>query len=73
MAEYGIFEDGACIEAGFTGATGKAQAEKAITELVADNPEMDGAYEVLEICPDHDEQPRHTCEDCASDPADDAE
>ncbi|MEV5940652.1 hypothetical protein [Streptomyces sp. NPDC051994] len=66
-AEYGIFEDGACIEAGFHGESGNAQAERAATGLVADNPEMAGAYEVLEICPDHDEQPRHTCEDCASD------
>ncbi|MGW2861975.1 hypothetical protein [Streptomyces sp. NPDC001205] len=67
MTEYGVFEDGVCIEAGFHGGTGKAQAEQDVTELVADNPEMDGAYEVLEICPDHDEQPRRACEDCFAD------
>jgi hypothetical protein len=67
MAEYGIFEDGICIEAEFHGAAGQTAAQAHAASLVADNPEMDGAYEVLEICPDHDEQPRHTCEDCASD------
>ncbi|MFD7016163.1 hypothetical protein [Streptomyces sp. NPDC059928] len=65
--EYGIFEDGVCIETGFHGETGKTQAEKTVRELVANNPEMDGAYEVLEICPDHDEQPRRACEDCFAD------
>ncbi|MFD9561559.1 hypothetical protein [Streptomyces sp. NPDC059994] len=62
--EYEVSPD---IETGFRGAPGRAQAENAVTELVADNPEMDGAYEVLEICPDHDEHPRRECEECASD------
>ncbi|MDR3081353.1 MAG: hypothetical protein LBV60_10595 [Streptomyces sp.] len=66
MAEYGVFEDGVCIET-FHGEPGKAQAEQAATELAADNPEMEGAYEVLEICPDHNELPRLGCEDCFAD------
>jgi hypothetical protein len=67
MTEYGIFEDGACIEAGFHGGLGRATAEGYATGLVIDNPEMEGAYEVLEICPDHEEQPKRDCEECADD------
>lgn len=65
--EYGIFEDGACIEAGFHGQVGRIEATRIIAHLTGAAPEMDGAYEVLEICPDHDEQPRRWCEECASD------
>jgi pyrimidine deaminase RibD-like protein len=67
MAEYGVFEDGTCVADGFHGAAGKAAAEFHAVDLATAYPEMDGAYEVLEICPDHDEQPRRACEDCASD------
>ncbi len=63
--EYGVFEDGACIEAGFHGETGKAAAEEHMTCLIAVEPDMADAYEVAEICPDHDEQPKNGCEECA--------
>lgn len=65
--EYGVFEDGACIEAGFHGETGKAAAEEHMTSLIAVEPDMADAYEVAEICPDHDEQPKNGCEECATD------
>ena len=63
--EYGVFEDGACIEVGFHGENGKAAAEEHMASLVAAEPDMADAYEVAEICPDHDEQPRNGCEECA--------
>lgn len=65
MTEYGVFEDGACIEAGFHGEAGKAAAEEHVASLVAADPDMADAYEVAEICPDHDEQPKNGCEECA--------
>lgn len=65
MSEYGVFEDGACIEAGFHGETGKAAAEFHATDLATAHPEMVDAYEVLEVCPDHEEQPKRDCEECA--------
>lgn len=72
--EYGVFEDGACIEAGFHGEAGKAAAKERIASLVAEDPEMVDAYEVAEICPDHDEQPKNGCEECADEePEDDTE
>lgn len=68
--EYGVFEDGACIEAGFHGEDGKAAAEEHMASLVAAEPDMADAYEVAEICPDHDEQPKSGCEECATDDCD---
>lgn len=65
MPEYGVFEDGACIEAGFHGEGGNWEAEGYVAGLVIENPEMADAYEVAEICPDHDEQPKNGCEECA--------
>lgn len=62
--EYGVFEDGACIEAGFHGEVGKAAAEAHMADLVTVEPDMADAYEVAEICPDHDEQPKNGCEEC---------
>lgn len=59
MIEYGIFEDGACIEAGFFE---REEAEKRVRFYSAE-PAEDG-YTVEEICPDHEDQPRHGCEDC---------
>jgi hypothetical protein len=73
MTEYGVFEDGACIEAGFHGASGKAAAEERAARLVAAHPEMVDAYEVLEMCPDHEEQPKNGCEECATDGDDESE
>lgn len=70
--EYGVFEDGACIEAGFHGEIGKAAAEAHMADLIATDPDMADAYEVAEICPDHAEQPKNGCEECAED-ADEAE
>lgn len=67
MTEYGVFEDGACIEAGFHGETGKAAAEAHMADLIAAAPDMAGAYEVAEICPDHAEQPANGCEGCHAD------
>ncbi|MFF4576898.1 hypothetical protein ACFY15_00575 [Streptomyces sp. NPDC001373] len=67
MTEYGIFEDSACIEAGFHGDHGKATADDRVNQWVQTNPEMVGAYAVLELCPDHEEQPKHGCEECATD------
>lgn len=70
MPEYGVFEDGACIEAGFHGEDGKAAAEEHAASLISADPDMVDAYEVAEICPDHDEQPRNGCEECAEDDGD---
>jgi hypothetical protein len=67
VTEYGIFEDGACIEAGFHGEAGQASAQEHAGSLVAAHPEMADAYEVLEMCPDHEEQAKRDCEECATD------
>lgn len=54
--EYGIFTDEGCLENGFHSI---AEAQKAEADRYAE----EDSY-VAEVCPDHPEQPRESCEDC---------
>jgi hypothetical protein len=65
--EYGVFEDGECIETGFHGGYGRVAAGAA-AKVRADDPANDGlSYEVKELCADHEEQPKDGCEECFAD------
>jgi len=57
-SEWGIFNDEGCIEAGFYSQYGADEAA-----LIYRNDE---AVTVAKICPDHEEQPADTCEECYS-------
>lgn len=62
--EYGVFEDGECIETGFHGGYGRVAAGAA-AKVREDDPANEGlSYEVKVLCPEHDEQAKDTCEDC---------
>ena len=56
MSEYGLFNDEGCVEAQFY------SVEEALRALKFYDPDDD--IDVREICPDHDEQARDTCEEC---------
>ena len=55
MREYGIFEDGECLERDFY----SVDSAKRCREL-----NYDAGAIVMELCPDHDGQPYFGCEDC---------
>lgn len=60
MTEYGVFSSEGCLEAGFwnlADAVKRAQYYQAQGE--------DDAM-ASDICPDHDEQPYDSCEECMS-------
>lgn len=65
MQEYGIWDDlnGGFVDAGFYS---EETAQAARDELFATEHDAyeDKDLKVLPICPDHDEQPRDTCEEC---------
>ena len=66
-AEHGVFENGECIEAGFHGDRGRVAAGTA-AKAYADDPANDGlSYEVKELCADHAEQAKDSCEECFAD------
>lgn len=58
--DYGVFNDSGCID----GPMSRAEAE---TVAAAYRAEGDEYAKAAEICPDHGEQPRDGCEDCATD------
>jgi uncharacterized protein (UPF0128 family) len=55
--EFGIFNDEGCCERGFTS---KEEAERAIAERYEPGDELHAA----EVCHDHPENERFTCEIC---------
>ena len=57
MREFGLFNDGGCVEAGFFS---RQEAEEALRTRYS---EEDG-LEVAAICPDHPEQEDAFCEEC---------
>lgn len=67
--ELGIWSDaaGGFIDAGLYS---EDEAEAAIVSLVADG-ETQGDLSVIEVCPEHQEQPKDGCEECAADDDDD--
>lgn len=60
MTEYGIFDDSGCLESGFYS---EDEAEEAIQKRYPDEE----ALRIYEICPDHEDQARDTCESCMED------
>lgn len=57
MTEYGIFNDEGCIDSGlFSKDAAEARAQSWRT--------MGEACVVYALCPDHEEQPAHCCEEC---------
>ena len=65
MAEYGIFTDEGCIEAGFI------TQEAAEAHRVAEYPKEDA--HVGRMCDDHEEQEAETCEECATEEEEESE
>lgn len=63
MTEFGLFSDEGCVEAQMYS---HAQAKARLVELVAED-EDNGELGIYEICPDHEEQARDTCEECSQD------
>lgn len=60
MKEFGIFNDAGCLEAQLYN---RDEAARALLDLVAaGEPAAD--LRVLPVCPDHEEQPEDSCEDC---------
>lgn len=71
MAEYAVFNDEGCIERQFHTLDTAEAAAQGYRESGDDEAYAD------EMCPEHDEQPRDTCEECEQDvdvlPVDDEE
>lgn len=65
-AEWGIFNDEGCVESGFRS---KHEAD----EAVATRYDEDDDVTVMEMCHDHEDQPREGCDECAADEIDNAE
>jgi hypothetical protein len=63
MAEWGIFNDEGCIEDKFVSEGAAIQGMSCLVSLYRHAPDELG---VSEICPDHAEMPKDTCEECFS-------
>jgi len=70
MTEYGIFSEaaGGCIYAPCC-STGEAETER--QRLIAEDGEEPDDLTVVELCPDHEEQPKNGCEECVDEDAED--
>lgn len=64
MIEYGIWSDlaGGLID----GQMSKASAETERLRLIAEDGEEADDLKVVELCEQHEEQPKEGCEDCAA-------
>lgn len=64
MTEYGIWSDlaGGLID----GQMSKAGAEKERLRLIAKDGEEADDLKVIELCEQHEEQPKEGCEECAA-------
>lgn len=69
-AEYGIFSEsaGGCI---YAPCYSPEEANRERDRLIADVGEEADDLTVLELCPEHEEQPKHGCEECADEDAED--
>jgi hypothetical protein len=65
--EYGIFNDEGCIERQFWT---EEEAGLALADLYASG---ESGLTIHVLCPDHEEQPRDYCEECATDGDEDDE
>lgn len=66
--QYGIFNDEGCIEANLWS---KDQAEAALDLWVEEGEDRED-LSIEALCPDHEEQPKDGCEECATDGDDEA-
>lgn len=57
MVEYGLFNDEGMVEGGF-------RSLEEAREAIWDRYDEDDELSVLEVCPDHEEQPKYGCEEC---------
>jgi hypothetical protein len=66
MQEYGIWtaSDGGFVETGFYGEDGEAAANERLEEYIAEDIDNLSDLSVVEICPDHEEQPKYGCQEC---------
>lgn len=65
MKEYGLFTDEGCIFASYSEAEVTAEYNTELAEYVKHYEHPPAELYVAEICPDHEEQPREHCEECA--------
>lgn len=72
MPEYGIFSEsaGGCV---YAPCYSLVEAEGEWARMVAEDGEEPEDLTVHELCPDHEEQPKHGCEECADDGAEGGE
>lgn len=64
MTEYGIFSEsaGGCV---YAPCYSPEEADEERARLVAEDGEEADDLTVHELCPDHEDQPKHGCEECA--------
>lgn len=73
MTEYGIFSEaaGGCI---YAPCHSVQEAEQERDRMVSEDGEEVEDLTIEELCPDHEEQPKNGCEECADEePEDDTE
>lgn len=63
MPEFGIFSEaaGGCI---YAPCYSPEEAEQERQRLIAEDGEEDADLTVDELCSDHEEQPKHGCDEC---------
>lgn len=64
--EFGIWteNDGGFVE---TGIYSKEEGEKRLVEYFEEDADNVGDLTLVEICPDHEEQPKDGCDECNAD------
>ncbi|WP_020142314.1 hypothetical protein [Terracoccus sp. 273MFTsu3.1] len=70
LREWGIWteNDGGFIEAQIYSTE---QGEARLVEYFEEDPDNVGDLSLVEICPDHEQQPKDACEECAAEETDD--
>lgn len=68
MPVYGIFSEsaGGCV---YAPCYSPEEAEQERARMVAEDGEEADDLKIEELCPDHEEQPKHGCEECADEGA----
>lgn len=57
MTEYGLFNDEGCVDRGFI-------SVEAAEAALAEQYDVGDELVVKELCPEHEEEPRDSCEEC---------
>lgn len=71
MPEFGVFSEsaGGCI---FAPCYSRDEAEQSRAWIILQDGEDPADLDVLELCPEHEEQPKDGCEGCADDEEEEA-